>query len=115
MSKTDETLKDQEKAQAAVEKEAAKKEPAAPQPGTAEWYEEKIPVKLFKDSGKYASDVFVAVNGKGYRIRRGVEVMVPRFVARVLQESMDQDTATAELIEGLSGEYADKAKALGMS
>ena len=61
--------------------------------------EKRVRIRLFKDNGKYKDDVFVGVNGKGYRIQRGVDVEVPESVANVLEESARQDAATAALIE----------------
>ena len=83
--------------------------------GSAEWYQEKVPVKLFRDSGKYKDDVYVGVNGKGYLIKRGEEVMVPRFVAEVLAQGMDQDAATAELMERESAQYETETQRLGLN
>ena len=34
--------------------------------------EEKVRIRLFKDNGRYKSDLFVSVNGVNYKIRRGV-------------------------------------------
>ena len=31
--------------------------------------EEKVRIKLFKDNGRYKSDLFVSVNGVNYKIR----------------------------------------------
>lgn len=80
----------------------------------AEDPEEKVPVHLFKDNGKYKDDVFVAVNGRSFQIKRGETVMVPRFVAEILEQSMAQDQATANLIERQSDEYAAEAARLGL-
>ena len=70
-----------------------------------------MPIRLFKDGDKYKDDVFVAVNGRSWQIRRGETVMVPDYVAEVLEQSMAQDTATANLIERESSAYAAEAKA----
>lgn len=59
---------------------------------------ELVEIKLFQDGGKYKDDVTVIVNGKSYRIQRGKTVKIPRSVALVLERSMKQDTATAQLI-----------------
>lgn len=93
---------------AAAEAKAATA-PAAAAPSPAP--EEMVKVKLFKDNDKYKDDVFVAVNGKSYQIKRGVEVEVPASVFEVLERSMKQDQATADLISAKSGEYAAEAKA----
>ena len=59
----------------------------------------------FKDNDKYKDDIFVAVNGKRYQIKRGQHVKIPRFVAEVLEASRKQDTQTAEMIEKYGEEY----------
>ena len=60
--------------------------------------EEKVRIKLFKDNGRYKGDLFVSVNGVNYKIRRGVDVEVPRAVAEVLEHSQRQDDLTAARI-----------------
>ena len=69
-------------------------------------YEEKVVVNLFLDNDKYQDDVIVAVNGKAWQIRRGVDVEVPRYVAEVLNSSMKQDRATALRIKEMEEEFA---------
>lgn len=73
--------------------------------------DEMVTVCLFKDNERYKDDVFVAVNGKTWQIRRGEPVQIPRYVADVLDQSMKQDTATANLIERESARYEAEAKA----
>lgn len=86
--------------------EAAKETaPAAPKPNAL------VPIRLFKDNDKYKDDVFVAVNGRSFQIKRGETVQVPAYVAEVLEQSMAQDNATANLIERESSAYAAEAKA----
>jgi len=86
--------------------EAAKETaPAAPKPN------DLVPIRLFKDNDKYKDDVFVAVNGRSFQIKRGEIVQVPAYVAEVLEQSMAQDNATANLIERESSAYAAEAKA----
>ena len=86
--------------------EAAKEAtPAAPKPN------DLVPIRLFKDNDKYKDDVFVAVNGRSFQIKRGETVQVPAYVAEVLEQSMAQDNATANLIERESSAYAAEAKA----
>ena len=58
-----------------------------------------VKIKLFKDNGEYREPVFVAVNSENYLIRRGEEVEVPDYIARVLERSAKQDASTAALIE----------------
>ena len=39
-----------------------------------------VRIRLFKDNSRYKGDLFVSVNGVNYKIRRGVEVEVPRWL-----------------------------------
>lgn len=75
-----------------------------------EYWNERVPFKAFKDNGKYKDDLVVGINGKLWRIQRGVEVMIPRNVREVIYQSMDQDAATANLIERESNAYNDAAR-----
>jgi len=83
--------------------------PAATDPG-----EELVSIRLFKDNDKYKDDVFVAVNGERLQIKRGETVQIKRKFADVLEQSMQQDTATANMIERKSAEYEAKAAALNL-
>ena len=61
--------------------------------------EEKVRVKLFKDNGRYKSDLFVSVNGVNYMIRRGVEVEgAPGGGRGAGAQSQHQDDLTAARI-----------------
>ena len=72
------------------------------------YMQEKVPVKLFVDNDKYKEDVVVCVNGKAYVIKRGVEVLVPRFVKEVIDNSMSQDGNTARMLQGLANEFESR-------
>lgn len=78
--------------------------------GSQEWWAEKVPVKLFKDTKDYKDDVFVGINGKTWQIKRGVEVMVPRYVAQVLEDGYKQDIETASMIEQYGDEFDAKSQ-----
>lgn len=101
--------KAKETEEAANAKAAAAKEAEAKGDGT-----ELVTIQLFKDSEKYKDDKFVAVNGKTWQIKRGVPVQVPKYVADVLEQSMKQDTATANMIERENAEFERKAEQLGV-
>lgn len=62
----------------------------------ANYYDELVTVKLFKDNDKYRDDVFVAVNGKGMIVPRGKEVEIPRKYAIALKNSEAQDSFAAQ-------------------
>ncbi len=61
--------------------------------------EKTVKIHLFKDNARYSGDVFVGVNGKNYKIQRGVDVEVPESVAEVLEHSQVQDSLTAARAE----------------
>ena len=71
---------------------------------------ELVPVMLFKDNGKYKDDVTVGLNGKIWRIKRGVTVMVPREVREIIDHSQYQDNQTAMMISDYEKEYQAKEK-----
>ncbi len=71
-------------------------------------WDDLVEIRLFKDSGNYRDDVFVAVNGHNYQIQRGVTVKVPRCVAEVLNNSEIQDQRVAVMVEQLEREYDPK-------
>lgn len=78
--------------------------------GTVVEKEERVAIKLFKDTKEYKDDLTVIVNGKAYQIRRGVEVNVPKSVAEVIEHSAEQDRKTAELIESLIAETEQRER-----
>ena len=63
-------------------------EASAAAKGSREWYEEKVPVRLFKDNGKYKDDVFVGV---------------------------EQDTAAARFMEQESARFEAETAARGLN
>ena len=66
-------------------------------------------IRLFADSGRYADDVFVGVNGQTFQIQRGVDVEVPEAVAEVLENAAKQNADAANYMRGLQNQYeADK-------
>lgn len=87
----------------AKEKSASDEEKAA----RKAYMEELVEVKLFRDTGKYKDDVFVAVNGENCVIKRGERVQIKRKFAEVLDNSDRQDYETSKLIEAKSREFAE--------
>ena len=74
------------------------------------YYDELVPVKLFRDDNRYKDDVFVAVNGKTMLIKRGEKVMIPRKFALVLENSEEQDARATETAHS----YAEKEQVINM-
>jgi len=56
----------------------------------------------------------VGLNDYTALIPRGVEVSVPYAVAKMLEESQEQDAATALLITRMAGEYEVRAQEAGI-
>jgi len=54
------------------------------------------------DMGDPDGVIYVAVNGKSYRVMRGYEVTIPDYVAEVLQRQIDADNAAAKRRKYLS-------------
>lgn len=81
--------------------------------GDANAAEEMVTIRLFKDNERYKDDVFVAVNGRRWQIRRGEAVEVPKYIADVLEQSMQQDARTAGMIERKSTEFKRESERLG--
>ena len=71
---------------------------------------EEVEIELFKDSGRYKDDVFVAVNGVGINVPRGKKVKVKRKYALVIENSLKQDRKADEFIE-LKVSELEKAEA----
>ena len=74
-----------------------------------------VPVKLFRDSGRYTDDVFVCVNGHPYLIKRGETVMVPPAVAEVLRNAEEQREKAALNSEKLQNEFQKASAERGLS
>lgn len=70
------------------------------------YWNELVPVQLFKDNNKYKDDVFISVNGETCLIQRGPKVMIKRKFANVLENSSIQDYETSKLIEKKSNEFS---------
>lgn len=92
-------------AKATVSGELTEEQKKAIEKDKAYW-NELVPVKLFKDNGKYKDDVFVAVNGETCAIKRGERVMIKRKFAEVLDLSDMQDYETSQLMEQKEREFA---------
>ena len=56
-------------------------------------WKEMVPVFLPRDKFR-GTHQFVAINGKAFMVKRGEQVMVPKPIAKVLQDSMAADNAS---------------------
>lgn len=64
-----------------------------------------VSIKLFKDNYRYKDPLYVSVNDYSALIRRGEVVSVPYYVAKHIEEIVEQDESTAMLISTLSERY----------
>lgn len=67
------------------------------------FYDEKVPVMLIKDNAKYKDDLTVTLNGTNYRLQRGVQIMLPRRVALVIERSHKQELDAQAYVDSLKG------------
>ena len=72
----------------------------AKQQTTEEYMNEKIPYVLNKPDGVKDTSRTVTVNGVNYQIQYNKQVMIPRFIAEILEQSRAQELRAQELIEG---------------
>lgn len=80
----------------AAEDAAPAVEDAAPAAETEKPEEKKdtdmVPVRLVYDDN-HKRDLFVCVNGRSMRIKRGETVMVPKMFAEAIENAQDQEVA----------------------
>ena len=73
-----------------------------------------VTVTLPRATGKEEDFVFVGLNGKGYTIRRGVSVRVPRPVYEILAESQRQQQRQQDFIRRQQENAARSAVTAGL-
>lgn len=71
---------------------------------------ERVTIRLPKKKGQ--PSLFVNVNQYNALIPRGVEVSVPLYVKKHIDEMLAQDEDTMDMIEGLKEEYQQAIKNL---
>lgn len=76
--------------------------------------QELVTVTLPRATGKEENDVFVGLNGKGYRIMRGIPVRVPRPVRDILAEAESQQRRQAAFIRQQQENAARSAITAGL-
>lgn len=61
--------------------------------------EETETIYLFEDDEKYSAPLFVGVNGRFYRVKRGVDVEVPKSVSEIIKNSLAQKKVAKEAMD----------------
>ncbi len=75
----------------------------------------RVTVKLPRLQGQNAiQEEFFSVNGKNYRIKRGVEVEIPEEVAEVIRNNEMAEEYAMNYVEKLEKAKKDKEKELGL-
>lgn len=74
-----------------------------------------VQVRLPRATGKEEDTLFVGLNGKGYNIKRGVPVNVPRPVYEILMERERQIEHQAAFDTKLQQQAADRDRQYGLA
>lgn len=78
-----------------------------------EWLNERVPYIAFKDNDKYKDDIHVIINGHSTIIKRGVQVMIPRYVHMAIQDSEKQTLIADIKAEEKSKSFDNESKTRG--
>lgn len=70
-----------------------------------EYLNQKVHFYAMKDNDKYKNDITVTVNGKNYVLKRGVDMMIPRFLAMAIRDSDMQKKYAADVMQGYKDNY----------
>ena len=68
-----------------------------------EYYNEKVPVFIRRPEGVKDTSCTITLNGKNYQIQYNKQVMVPRCVALIAEESERNERIAEENIQRLMG------------
>lgn len=74
-----------------------------------------VQVRLPRATGREEDTLFVALNGKGYTIKRGTTVRLPKPVYAILVERERQIELQAAYEEKLQQQSADRARQYGLA
>ncbi len=74
------------------------------------WAEKKVRVRLFRDNERYKEDVTAIVNGKAFRIRRGVDVELPLYVWLMIRNGIEQDDKASDFIQREEASFKAKER-----
>lgn len=65
---------------------------------------QKVKIHLYKDAERNKDDVFAALNGRSYLIKRGEDVFVPPEIAEVLSNAQRQNEKAAQTVKELAND-----------
>jgi hypothetical protein len=107
LEKENETLKAKQAAPAARHQEPIVLPDPAITPIIPYEETEYVKVKLFRDEYRYKQPLYVAINGRNWLIKRGVEVTLPKYVADFIEQQMREEAAIWERVTQEEQEYKD--------
>lgn len=81
-------------------KQAAEREAEARR---ADYWEEEVPVYIPRPEGETQASKTITLNGVNYQIQYGKQVMVPRKIAAIIDESERNHAIAQEEIESRAG------------
>lgn len=64
-------------------------------------------IRLFRDEYRYKEPLYVAINGRNWVIKRGVEVTLPKYVADYIETIMAEEEAIRDRIDREEREYRE--------
>lgn len=69
-----------------------------------------VEVTLFQDTDKYSEPLTVVLNGKVWRLERGIPLKVPKDIKEIIDHSEYQNNMTARMIAKKEREWEDTQK-----
>lgn len=75
---------------------------------------ESVPFYAFKDNDKYKDDIVVGINGKNWQIKRGIQMLIPRFVYNAIMDSERQKLEASNTSQGFIDKFANEINARKM-
>lgn len=69
-----------------------------------------VEVTLFQDTDKYSEPLTVVLNGKVWRLERGIPLKVPKDIKEIIDHSEYQNNMTARMIVNKEREWEDAQK-----
>ena len=66
---------------------------------------ETVKLRLFKDNGRYKDPLYVAINGRNWIIKRGVDVEVPAYVKEYIDQQLTEEQIIWDKVAKEEEEY----------
>ena len=87
---------------AEVEESQEEAKPAKPAKASKDPWKQMVSIRIPKATNGEANYLFAAVNGRRFKIQRGVKVDVPLPIAEVIEHSYEQQNMADEFIDRLT-------------